>query len=970
MELTLKKLIPLIALVMCTVQGDAQRFAGANLAYECVSDTEYLIRLKIFYNCAISNPSTLESVRVIKSPFNPEVVNLTRVGLEEVSQICPAQLDQSMCNGGGVQGFYKLTYEGTLTHDGSHEFIRLRWKVGYRIESINLDNTSAVDQYAHAVIYPQAAPCNTSPQSSVESIPTFCTNEDVNYNLALYDPDQDDSLQFSFTDALVPNGAWDFMPATYEVGYAGDPPITGATIDPNTGNISFNTPDPGIYTIAVKVDEYDTSGTLIGEQVFDQIFYIQNCSDAPPSSLDPHFTLESGTATLLSDDSLKMCYGDDFCVSYDFTSPNAGAELSVHTNIDEVIPGASVNVTGTNPVHVEICWTANPNYSQGPVSIVVTDDACDFSGIAQETFFFKIIPGVYAGEDIYFCAGQEVQLQAEGSDNYSWSGISGDPVSLFNCTDCPDPVFTPTQESVFEVQGTNAGNGCSTTDQVAVLPSLDYSMDVVDTGCDGDDGEIHLQILTGSGDYSVDLNGTIISLEGSTFDTTGLAIGTYDVVLIDDEVSCQNALEVDIVMGAEIPQPAIAAATTVCGSSLTLDGSIDNSLIQWSASGPGAIGFDDSEIEDPTVTVTTAGIYWFFIEETHDVSGCIGLDSIEVTFLDPAPVYAGVDTTVCAFEYQMPATASNGTWEWFPLGPGAVSFSTSSADPSALVTVSVLGSYDFLWNFSGDNGCDSSGTVTIQFLSTPVAQSPDTLTFCDLEDNFLSATPAGPGESGTWDILSGSFLYNSVVADSPIDNLSGYGEYLAVWTVSNGGCSTSDTTLLRYLEPETAQIDGFDIQVCGSSHMISANNDEGQWSTSDPALVIVSADSPSTELNATEAGSYVISWTVGEGICADTDSRTIVFYDSAIVDIQLVPEEICSNEEITLFGMVQNAISYQWSSNGDGSFDDINALNTTYQPGVNDSINGGVTITLTADGESVCPVIETSVFVEIIGLPE
>ncbi|NNC83312.1 MAG: hypothetical protein HKN79_07020, partial [Flavobacteriales bacterium] len=42
----------------------------------------------------------------------------------------------------------------------------------------------------------------------------------------------------------------------------------------------------------------------------------------------------------------------------------------------------------------------------------------------------------------------------------------------------------------------------------------------------------------------------------------------------------------------------------------------------------------------------------------------------------------------------------------------------------------------------------------------------------------------------------------------------------------------------------------------------------------------------------------------------------------------------------------------------------------TYQPGVNDSINGGVTITLTADGESVCPVIETSVFVEIIGLPE
>ena len=60
-------------------------------------------------------------------------------------------------------------------------------------------------------------------------------------------------------------------------------------------------------------------------------------------------------------------------------------------------------------------------------------------------------------------SGDSIQLNATGGVNYTWSPASG-----LSCSDCPDPMATPTESTVYFVTATDA-NGCSGTDTVYVV---------------------------------------------------------------------------------------------------------------------------------------------------------------------------------------------------------------------------------------------------------------------------------------------------------------------------------------------------------------------------------------------------------------------------------------------------------------------------------------------------------------------
>ena len=88
------------------------------------------------------------------------------------------------------------------------------------------------------------------------------------------------------------------------------------------------------------------------------------------------------------------------------------------------------------------------------------------------------------------------------------------------------------------------------------------------------------------------------------------------------------------------------------------------------------------------------------------------------------------------------------------------------------------------------------------------------------------------------------------------------------------------------------------------------------------------------------------------------------------------PITICMNDPINLNeATASNGTSLEWTTSGDGSFDDENALNPEYFAGTNDQLNGTVTLTLTATRQtangtstpagSTCAV-ETTVTIEII----
>jgi len=67
-------------------------------------------------------------------------------------------------------------------------------------------------------------------------------------------------------------------------------------------------------------------------------------------------------------------------------------------------------------------------------------------------------------------------------------------------------------------------------------------------------------------------------------------------------------------------------------------------------------------------------------------------------------------------------------------------------------------------------------------------------------------------------------------------------------------------------------------------------------------------------------------------------------------------QTILETESITLNGQVQNSDEFQWSTNGDGNFNNPTMPNATYQPGDNDNSSGQVVLILTAQAIAPCEI--------------
>ncbi|RLD19089.1 MAG: hypothetical protein DRI71_12390, partial [Bacteroidetes bacterium] len=98
----------------------------------------------------------------------------------------------------------------------------------------------------------------------------------------------------------------------------------------------------------------------------------------------------------------------------------------------------------------------------------------------------------------------------------------------------------------------------------------------------------------------------------------------------------------------------------------------------------------------------------------------------------------------------------------------------------------------------------------------------------------------------------------------------------------------------------------------------------------------------------------------GTGPClAATDDIVINIEQSPTVDAG-IDQNTCASEPVTLAGTIGgSALSANWTSSGDGSFDNASSLTASYSPGSYDISNGNVTLTLTSTLNQVCaPVLD------------
>lgn len=150
-------------------------------------------------------------------------------------------------------------------------------------------------------------------------------------------------------------------------------------------------------------------------------------------------------------------------------APIVLSETITNTNCGSADGQIVINATGGTGT-LTYTWTPNfgsgstiSNLIGGTYDLTVEDaNGCTVS----ETYQVDVIgtlPVIASPTSIQVNAGDTVQLFASGATNYSWSPATG-----LSCTNCPNPVASPTETTIYTVTGTD-NFGCSGEATVAIL---------------------------------------------------------------------------------------------------------------------------------------------------------------------------------------------------------------------------------------------------------------------------------------------------------------------------------------------------------------------------------------------------------------------------------------------------------------------------------------------------------------------
>ena len=352
-------------------------------------------------------------------------------------------------------------------------------------------------------------------------------------------------------------------------------------------------------------------------------------------------------------------------------------------------------------------------------------------------------------------------------------------------------------------------------------------------------------------------------------------------------------------------------AQMLCGSTVTLAGNVPliGSGTWTKISGPAATIVTPSS---PITTVTglTPGVYVFQWTITFGV--CISTSQVTITIITgPTAANAGPAQSHCRADSitltgNIPLIGT-GTWTQ-TAGPLPATISNPGS-PTTGVSGLVPGVYTFLWTISFANCTPSNGSVTITIYDTPTVSiaGPDQ-TIC-AATTTMAANAAAVG-TGLWSLVSGPNTPGITTPSSPTTTITGLiaGTYVFQWTISNGICPSSNSTVQVVVTPQpTASVAGPDQTICATNNVTLAANipviGTGLWTqVSGPPCTITNINSPNTTVTGMTPGVYVFSWTISSGVCPPSSSSvTITINDNVTIADAGAAQTLCGTT-VTMAG--------------------------------------------------------------------
>ena len=381
-------------------------------------------------------------------------------------------------------------------------------------------------------------------------------------------------------------------------------------------------------------------------------------------------------------------------------------------------------------------------------------------------------------------------------------------------------------------------------------------------------------------------------VSGSTFDSTGLQAGVYNVTYTYTDINnCTNSANADITVDPPATSNANIDQTICAGSTVTLSGSVGGGASSgtWSTSGTGEFMPNSSTLDavyTPSLADITAGMVSLTLTTNNPVGPCEAVsDDMLVTIDPPATSNANIDQTICAgstvtLSGSVGGGASSGTWSTSGTGEFMPNSSTLDAVYTPSLADITAGMVTLTLTTNNPVGlCEAVSDDMLVTIDPPATSNANIdQTICAGSTVTLSGSVGGGASSGTW-------------------SSSGTGEF-----------APNSSTLNAVYTPSLA-----DITEGTVSLTLTTNNPVGPCeAVSDDMLVTI--DPPATS--------------------------------NANID-----QTICAGSTVTLSGSVGGgASSGTWSSSGTGEFTpNSSTLNAVYTPSLADITAGMVTLTLTTN---------------------